>query len=285
MFDTFRSRAAAALAVGALLGATQPAHAQTWRTVTSARQRGAEKALDVHVQYGAGHLTVSPASAGLLYRFEMRYDEDKVRPLTEYSAASGTLRLGMEQRDCEGIRGIKRESRAAVSLSPDVPTALRLEFGAGDADLDLGGLSLSDVDISTGASETRISFGAPNRIAARRVKMAAGAASLNVSGLGNTGAPRFEFEGGMGHTTLDFGGRWTHSASATVEMGVGSVTLRLPRALGVRVTKDSFLSSFDGAGMVKRGDAWYSRNWATAPYKLTVDIDAALGSIDVVWID
>ena len=37
--------------------------------------------------------------------------------------------------------------------------------------------------------------------------------------------------------------------------------------------------------MVRRGDAWYSRNWDSARYKLTVQIDAALGSIDVQWMD
>jgi hypothetical protein len=36
---------------------------------------------------------------------------------------------------------------------------------------------------------------------------------------------------------------------------------------------------------VRRGDAWYSRSWDGARDRLTVRIDAALGSIDVQWID
>jgi hypothetical protein len=53
----------------------------------------------------------------------------------------------------------------------------------------------------------------------------------------------------------------------------------------VRIRKDSFLASFDGNGMVKRGNAWYSRGYEQAPRKLDIQIDAAIGSIAVEWID
>jgi hypothetical protein len=130
-----------------------------------------------------------------------------------------------------------------------------------------------------------VSFTQPNRVAARRVKLEAGAAELHVNGLGNTRAQRFEFSGGMGETTLDFGGAWASSATAQVEMGVGSLRLRLPRSLGVKITKDSFLASFSPSGMVRRGDAWYSRGYDQARYRLDLSISAAMGSIDVEWID
>ncbi len=279
-----RSARALAAAVALTLAAS-PLAAQNWRSVSSARQVAGERALDVSVEYGAGTLRVEPARAGMLYRFEMRYDEDQFRPVTRYDRASGRLRLGMDGRDRRGARRVSSGQRATVSLNPDLPTDLRLEFGAGEADLELGGMSLRRVHLSTGASETRVSFGSANRVAAEEVKMEAGAASLRVAGLGNTRAARFEFDGGMGETVLDFGGTWTRDATAKVDMGVGSLTLRLPRGLGVRVTKSSFLASFDSGGLVKRGDAWYSRNWSEAPHKLSIDIDAAIGSIDIDWID
>jgi hypothetical protein len=280
-----RGRFALALAVGAALGLAEGAHAQDWRTVSSARQRLGEQALDVRLDYGAGVLRVEPASGGLLYRFEMRYDGDQFRPVTEYDRAAGRLHLGVEGTDRRGNRDIRDGGRASLALNPEVATRLGLQFGAGEAQVELGGLSLREVDLSTGASETRVSFSSPNRIPAETVKMAAGAASLRVAGLGNARAARYEFEGGVGETVLDFGGRWDRSASARVEMGMGSVTLRFPRELGVRIVKESFLTSFDAAGMTKRGNAWYSRDWDSAPHKLTVDIDAAIGSIQVEWID
>lgn len=277
-----------AVAVAAGCGSADPSEAQSWRTVSSSRQVLNEKALDVEVEYGAGRLVVTPADRPLLYEFQMRYDESRTTPVTEYDRERGTLRLGMRSRDRErGMRvnRVREESRADLHLSREVPMDLGLEFGAGEADIDLGGLSLRSLRVATGASDTHIRFRAPNRIPAEEVRLEAGAASFEVTGLGNTRAQRFAFKGGVGETVLDFGGAWDRNATAEVSMGIGSLTLRFPRDLGVRIVKDSFLTSFDGSGMVKRSGAYYSRNWESARNRLTVEVEAAFGSIDVDWID
>jgi hypothetical protein len=282
-----RRAARLALTAGLLgtLAACHSADAQRMRSTTSARQLQGETRANVQLTYGAGRLRVSPARGDLLYRMELRYDDEQFRPVTEYDRAGGKLKLGVESREHRGRRRGHDEQHATIELTPRVPLALRLAFGAGEADVELGGLALQDVHLQTGASRTNISFASPNRVAARRVKVDAGAAEVRVSGLGNTRSPRFEFSGGMGETTLEFGGAWTRSATAEINMGVGSVRLRIPRSLGVRIVRDSFLSSFDAGGMVKRGNAWYSRNYDQAQYKLDVSIHAAVGSVEVDWID
>lgn len=277
-----------AVAAAAGCGSADASEAQSWRTVSSSRQVLNEKALDVEVEYGAGRLVVTPADRPLLYEFQMRYDESQTTPVTEYDRERGTLRLGMRSRDRErGIRvnRVREESRADLHLSREVPMDLGLEFGAGQADIDLGGLSLRSLRVATGASDTHIRFGAPNRVPAEEVRLEAGAASFEVTGLGNTRAQRFTFKGGVGETVLDFSGAWDRNATAEVSMGIGSLTLRFPRDLGVRIVKDSFLTSFDGSGMVKRGGAYYSRNWESARNRLTVEVEAAFGSIDIDWTD
>lgn len=273
----------AALALSAL--SALPASSQTWRTATAARQIQGERGLGVEVEYGAGRLKVEPAREGVLYRMDLRYDADHVRPVSAYDRARGTLKLGVADAERRRRRRMGGDGRATIALAPGVPTNLKLEFGAGEADVRLGGLTLHQLEVETGASDTRIAFDAPNRATARLVRLEAGAASLEVVGLGNARAERIEFEGGIGGTTLDFGGSWTRSTTASVRMGVGSLTLRLPRSLGVRIVKDSFLASFDAPGMVKRGDAFYSAGYDQAARKLDLTIDAALGSIDIVWID
>jgi len=283
-----RALLALVLATGAGCGSADASDAQSWRTVSSSRQKWDEKALDVKVEYGAGRLTVAPADRPLLYQFQMRYDEGQVVPVTEYDRETGKLRLGMESRDRErGLRvnRVRNESRADLHLARDVPMDLRLEFGAGQAELDLGGLSMRRLRVSTGASETRLTFRSANLVQAESVRMEAGAARFEAVGLGNARAERFEFQGGVGETVLDFGGAWDRNATAKVSMGIGALRLRFPRDLGVRIVKDSFLTRFDGSGLVKRGGAYYSRNWESAPNRLTVEVDAALGSIDIDWID
>jgi len=277
-----------ALAGAAAIGMADLAEAQSWRALTASRQTWGQKSLDVEVEYGAGKLTVAPAAAPLLYQVKLRYDEDRFSPVTSYDAARGKLRVAVQSRNRKKGAKMDRvhdEARASVQLAREIPVALDLHFGAGEADLELGGMSIRRLRLATGASETRVSFGSPNRVAAESVTLQAGAASFRATGLGNARAAHFQFEGGVGETVLDFSGEWNRSATATVRMGLGSVRLRLPRGLGVKVIKESFMTSFDADGLVKRGDAFYSRNWDRATHKLTVTIEAALGSIDVDWID
>jgi hypothetical protein len=278
-------RAALALLAAALAGAA-PADAQSLTTMKSARQLWDEKPVAVDVEYGAGTLMVLPASRSMLYEMEMRYDPRHFAPVTRFDGDQRRLELGIRSTENGRNRASAKEgSRASISLTREVPLDLTLQFGAGDADIDLGGMRLRKLDLSTGASETKLRFSAPNPISAREVLIRSGAAELTVSGLGNVRAEHLSFEGGVGSTTLDFGGEWNRSATATVQMGVGSVTLRLPRSLGVRINRSSsFLSSFDAPGLVKRDGSYFSSNWESAAHQLTVDINAAFGSIDIEWI-
>lgn len=281
-----RMRRSLALPIVLLVGAcgeSSAGEAASWQEFTSARQLDGIEHLDAEVTYGAGTLELAPADGELLYRFEARYDATATRPYADFDAGAGTLSVGIRGRD-DGSGSFGDEAHAAVALAPEVPTSLAVRFGAGHADLELGGLALDEVQVTTGASETELRWSQPNRIEARRVRLESGAASLEATGLGNANAAEFEIRGGVGETTLGFGGDWKRSASATVKMGLGSLTLRLPRSIGVRVTKRGAMTSFDGAGLVKRDGGYYSRNWESAAEKLTLDIDAALGSIDVEWI-
>lgn len=253
--------------------------------MNSSRQMQGEAPVEVKVAYGAGTLKVSPGSASLLYRMELRYDADRTEPVAAWDAERRRLRLGVTTQEGAPSAGGKQESRSSIQLSPTVPLDLELQFGAGEAELELGGLRLHELKLSTGASETRVGWSRPNPVRARRVEIEAGAADLRVTGIGRARADHFAFRGGVGATVLDFGGAWDANASASVKLGVGSVVLRIPRGLGVRIDRRSFMTSFDADDMVKRGNSYFSEGYDRAQRRLTVDVEAALGSVEVEWID
>lgn len=275
------------LATVLLGGASAPAglEAQTWRTMTSARQLTERGPHEVEIQYGAGTLRIAPGDGPNLYRMELRYDEDQFEPLTAYDPQSRKLRLGLEMRGSRRrIRGAD-SSTASIELTPEIPLDLELHFGAGKAELELGGMSLRTLELSTGASETAIGFTTPNRIPAQRIEIQAGAADIRVLGLGNTRAREIRFQGGVGATLLDFAGAWQGDLDVEVKMGIGSITLRIPRSAGVRLERSSFLTSFTAPELERSGDTYLSRNWTTAASRLNFDVSAALGSVTVEWID
>jgi hypothetical protein len=272
----------------ALAGCTPSgrSEAQSWRTVTSARQVWDREPMEVRVQYGAGTLRIEPAEPPTLYELELRYDENVSTPVVEFDESARRLRLGATSAQGGRRRLAVRDGATAdVRLTREVPLDLSLEFGAGSANIRLGGVSVRRLSLSTGASETRVTFDAPNPIDAERVSIDAGAADLRVTGLGNVRAERIDFQGGVGSTVLDFSGDWARGAAASVQMGVGAITFRIPRTLGVRIDRSSFLTSFSAPGLERQGNSYYSANWDGARHRLTIDVSAALGSIDVQWID
>ncbi len=272
--------------------AAHPAAAQSWRTITSARQLHGEREMNVEVQYGAGRFRLTPGTQDELYRMEMRYDEDRFTPLREFDGDAGTLRLGLRSRDGTGIRvslGDRRRGGQVPSmelaLSPDIPLSLNLELGAVDADVELGGLALKRIHYATGASETHLHFSRQNPLACDELSMEAGAAEFDAAELANANCSRVTFRGGVGEVTLDFGGTWRRSMTALVEVGIGSLNLKLPRDVGVSVRLNRFLASFDAAGFEKRGNVYYSANFNGARYRLTMDVNASIGGVDVAWVE
>jgi hypothetical protein len=257
------------------------AQAQDWRTLSARRQAAGESNLKVQLEFGAGKLRIEPAGGGELYNASIRYDAAAFEPIATYD--KGLLRLGVEGT-IKGKRNIRDGSELMLALGAGRPLDLNLAFGAVEAELELGGLSVRSADISTGASETKLSFSKPNRHELEQLEMKVGAASFQVTGLGNANARRVTFEGGVGDILLDFSGTWQGDTQVDISMGVGSLTLRLPRDVGVHLKRDTFLVAFDPQGLIKRGNGYYSEGWDGADRRLTINIKGAFGSVDVRWI-
>ena len=276
-------RKALVAAVTAVLVAPTLASAQDWRTVTISRQIEDNDEVRVIVDYGVGRFNVTSTDGGVLYRMNLRYDEDRFEPIADFSG--DRLELGVESLGRRGNIGKgDNTGQLDLELARGIPMDLEMNFGAVRADLDLGGLALTDLALRTGASESTVDMSEPNIAAMRTASFEAGAAEFTARNLGNLNAERIEVAVGVGDLTLGFSGRWEQDAAVSIDMGLGALELRFPEGLGVRLRKNSFLTSLDSEGMVKRGDAYYSLDWDDADKKLTIDLDAAFGSVKVVWV-
>jgi hypothetical protein len=268
----------------ALLGLTTASalDAQNMRTVTMSRQLEDNRPVRVSVEYGVGRFAVRSVGEGLLYRMNHRYDEDRYEPVAEYS--DHRLEVGIESIGRSRLRGRRESGELQLELARGVPMDLELEFGAVHAEIDLGGLALTDLDLSTGASESVIDISEPNRARMEVARFEVGAAEFTANSLGNLNAERIEFDAGVGSVVLGLDGAWEREARLDIDMGLGALELRVPEGIGLRINKDSFLTALDSEGLVKRGDTFESLDWNDAARRVTVDLDAAFGSVEVVWI-
>jgi hypothetical protein len=267
---------------------TTAAQAQTMRPFATFRQLHGETRLAARLEYAAGSLRLGPGDAGELYRMDLSYDNDRFVPLSDFDATRGAVTLGLRAAGDAGVRVVSRnqlEQVAAVLFSPRVDLALDLALGAVDAEVELGGLRVGSLDVQTGASRSQVRFSQPNLGRCRRAEFSAGAAELTVLGLGNSRCDEIAFDGGMGKVTLDFSGAWTSSSRVQVKMAMGELNLRLPRKVGVRITMDKFLSSFEPVGFVRRGEAFQSPNYDRTQRHLDLELTTAMGGVKVEWVE
>jgi hypothetical protein len=258
------------------------------RPFSTYRQWHGETRLDARLDYAAGALRLAAGRPNELYRMDVLYDGERYVPVSAFDAARVGVGLGLRASGEGGLRVVSRSQlrqTASVTFSPRSDLALAVTLGAVDGDLELGGLRLTDLRLEAGASRATVRFSQPNAARCRAATLTAGAAELSVLGLGNSRCDRITFEGGVGRVTLDFGGAWTSSSQVAVKMALGEVALRLPRAVGVRITLDKFLASFEPQGMVRRGTSYLSPGYDQAARHLDIDVTTAIGGVTVDWLE
>jgi len=264
------------------------AAAQSWRPYSTFRQLHGETRLDAQLEFAAGLLKVMPGRHAELYRMQLSYDADRFVPLSHYEAPAGTVRLGVESAGRAGLRVVSKNQlrqKAVVELSTQADLSLDLNLGAGEADLDLGGLRIASLQLETGASRASVRFSAPNRTRCQSAVFAAGAADLAIYRLGNSRCERVKVEGGVGKLTLDFGGALEATQKAEITLAMGELRLRLPKRTPVRIRMDKFLSSFDSEGLVERGGAWITRDFDPAEPHLDISLECSVGAVRVEWVN
>jgi hypothetical protein len=284
-----RLRAALLLACCAAVALPAPRLlAQTMRTVSITKQLRDQTSLNAQVEFAAGDLRLSPGPATSLYRLQLDYDADRFVPLSRYEPATGAVVLGLDRTGSAGLR-VSREEHLRQSAIVEFPTTvdlgLDLNLGAVDADLELGGLRLTSVRMTTAGSRTVARFSTPNPRSCTSLRLSAGAADVAVTQLGNSRCRHIAFDGGVGAVNLDFTGDWADDAEVSVNLTMGQLTLTLPRSVGFALTLERFLSSFQPEGFSRVGKTFRSANYPTAEHRVSIDVTCSVAGVAVKWAD
>ena len=270
------------------LGCPPRCSGQMFRTLTVSRPVAAERFLHVTLDFAGGTLVLGPAATGQLYGLKLHYDADRSQPVQQYDPRTAILHLGVQSIGGTGVRVTSRtqlEQMAQVDFSPDVPLVLYANLGAGDAKLDFGAMTISELELRSTATRAAVDFSQPTRGTCKSATFTVGAAELKVRHLAQSGCGAIRVDGRVGAVTLSFDGTWRRDATLTVDMSMGGLTLQVPRGTGVRLSVDRFLAPFNGRGFVRNGDTWTTPGFDDAPHKLRVELKAAMVGIEVRWIE
>jgi hypothetical protein len=218
--------------------------------------------LRVELLFGLGKLKLEPGDAETLIDGTVRYNVEELKPTVVQEGDTVRLVQGDEERG-EGFSitvpdlPLDLEIEGHVESEWDlrigsVPMALTIHTGAMESELELGGLSLSELDISQGVSNFELSFSKPNQTVMERMQFNAGASTAVLNGLSNANAEVITFKGGAGSYRLDFSGELTRDVRVRLEAGVGEVVILVPEGVSAEARLEGALTDVDAFGAWQR---------------------------------
>jgi len=153
--------------------------------------------------------------------------------------------------------------------------------------LDLGEMNVAEFKLDNGLGEVTFDFSSWNKTECRLLSVDNGLGELNAKNLSNARANQMMFDCGLGAATLDFSGEEYHDIYVKVNVGLGSVNIKVPRGYNLEMeAEESFLSSISIPEMVQESRGFYRNNqFSDSRPTLRIKVSVGLGNIDVNWID
>jgi hypothetical protein len=108
------------------------------------------------------------------------------------------------------------------------------------------------------------------------VELGAGKSELQLGSLSLTG---LNIERGAGEIDLDLVGDWKRDLPASIEAGVGMLTVRLPKDTGVRVEVEKGIGIVNASGLKKEGNAYINDAFGKSEITLRIHIEAGVGMV------
>ena len=236
-----------------------------------------DDARNVEIAMGLGTLDLAPGAENALVEGEVTYNVPDLKP--EVTVGGDDVRI--VQGKLEGIvpeldQSIKNDWTLKLGVTP---MALTINVGAALADIELGGLALTQLVVSQGASDLRLSFSERNRAEMSRLQVIAGASNMTLSGLANANAEQISFKGGAGSYTLRFDGQLPRDVEVSVDAGLGNVVIVVPEGVPAEATFEGAATDVDAVHEWARTDDGYALEGEGS--KVRLKITMGVGSLEL----
>ncbi len=269
-----------------------PAPAQE-RTTLREVGRTTEREMAIVLTSTFGSVAISRGEPEKMLLLEADRAASRAPSETDYTIRNrvgyADISLGEEGKDREEKKhsfnlGDINRGHWFLRVSDAVPVSFDVELGVGSGDFNLTGLQVKDFTLSAGASNVTLAFDEPNATRIDNLTIESGVSKFDGRNLGNANFRHLRFKGGVGAYSLDFSGAMNSEVDVDVEVGLGVLTIFLPRQVGARVSYDkSWMSRIDcDEDFHESGENQYlSDNYASAVAKMNIRIDAGLGSVKI----
>lgn len=181
------------------------------------------------------------------------------------------------------IRSLESE-KWIIDLTGRIPISLDIQLGAGKGNFDFTDLKLKDLDISTGASSVTIMFNKLNQQSIENINIETGVSRFKAYNLSNANFNKLKFSGGIGSYELDFSGELNKEVDVDIEIGLGSITILIPKYVGAKVYYEkNWISNvdLDKDFDEEQNNEYETSNYSSARGKMNIQIEAGFGSVKI----
>ncbi|MCL5670359.1 MAG: hypothetical protein M1423_03545, partial [Acidobacteria bacterium] len=233
--------------------------------------------LELRVSMGACRIRISGGAEDGLWASGAYEDPTGALP-PRIEQDGGVARI-RQRHSITSFRGFTGRPQLNLALGGKKPFALRLETGACEGVVDLGGLPLTRLVLKQGAGNCAVDFSEANPAEMGVLDVDAGAVNLVMRHLANANFHEMALDGGAAAYELDFGGALQRDASVRINSGVSSVKLIVSADTAAKLTPGSVLGSLNvGDGLTKKeGAFWTAAAIAGKTPVLSVVANVALG--------
>jgi len=230
------------------------------------------------VSFGAGKLLLNPGAAEALVEGQATYNIATLKPVIHQGEGFASLQTG--DLEVEGFPHFSSEFKNEWELALSTqPLDLKINAGAYEGNLELGGLALRSLEINDGAADVRLKFSSPNLVEMDVLRYKTGASNVRLSGLANTNFSNLIFKSGAGEYRLDFSGELKRDANVVIDSGMSKLTLVVPQGVRARVFYDGGLANVDVFGDWQKVGNDYVQEGEGA--LLTIHVNLAAGALEL----
>jgi len=237
---------------------------------------------------GAGEFSIRPKDMVEAAIVDITYNPRRIEYYVNSEEKRGKCYIELESEHRSHSNMDSEDNIWEIVLSTKYETTIEMDIGACEAEIDLGGIPLRELTIDVGAASGLLEFSAPNPTRLEEIDIDAGASSLEIRDLGNANFDYFNFDGGAGSFDLDLRGKYDGESEISIDIGLGSADITLPKDVPVRIETDggNWLSSVDiHGGDVDEidEDVYESPGFDGARTRIVLDVSVGMGSVDIYW--
>ena len=193
------------------------------------------------LDFSVGDFEIQPGAAGDPIRVEASYDTSSYELEESFEPGSDggwVYRVAFRQTGLIKDGGLRVLFGASypelrVFVPPDVPIALRGRFDKGGADLELGGLWLTDVDLELEKGGLDVNIGRPLAAPVHSFRVHGKQGGMSTRMLGNASPAEVDIFWQQGGSEVDLRGEWLNDSDVRIRSRMGGNHVQLPR--GVRI--------------------------------------------------